>query len=73
MKEATGELNSTVIVVIIVGLVIAFFFSVVWPMIDRDVSDTADCSKAVCGTDVGDDGKVDCKNGNKTIRCPYKG
>ena len=71
MKEATSELNSTVIVVIIVGAVIAFFFSVVWPMFNSDVSNTADCSKAVCDTDVGEDGKVSCNNGK--LRCPYKG
>ena len=33
MKEATGELNSTLIVVIIVAALAALFYTVIWPMI----------------------------------------
>lgn len=72
MKEATGELNSTLIVVIIVGAIIAFFFSVVWPMLNNDLSKTANCSKAVCSDIVNEDGNLYCKTSDGTL-CPYKG
>ena len=33
MKEATGELNTTVIVVIIVSMLVDFFYFTIWPAI----------------------------------------
>ena len=48
MKEATGELNSTVIVVISVGILSAFFFTVLWPMIHNNFKKNVDCDKAIC-------------------------
>ena len=51
MKEATGELNSAIIVVIVVGLLIAFFYGLIWPMIKEGLKDNARCADAVC--DVG--------------------
>ncbi len=33
MKEATGELNLTIIVVMAVGALMAFFYTLIWPMI----------------------------------------
>lgn len=37
MKEATGELNMTVITIIAIGAVIAFFW-VMWPAIQNTIS-----------------------------------
>ncbi len=48
MKEATGELNLAVIVAISIGILAAFFFGVLWPMIDNNFQRTAQCNKAVC-------------------------
>ena len=41
MKEATGELNMTVITIIAIGAVIAFFW-VMWPKIQDTINNTWD-------------------------------
>ncbi len=48
MKEATGELNLTVIVAISVGILMAFFFGFVWPSLNSNFQQNAQCGKAVC-------------------------
>lgn len=37
MKEATGELNMTVITVIAIAAVAALFYAFIWPMIQRTI------------------------------------
>lgn len=37
MKEATGELNMTVITVVAIAAVAALFYAVVWPMIQKSI------------------------------------
>lgn len=39
MKEATGELNITVLTVIAIAAVAALFYAFVWPMIQRTIVD----------------------------------
>ena len=47
MKEATGELNMTVITVIAIAAVAALFYAFVWPMIQaRIVQGTCDAMGA---------------------------
>ena len=41
MKEATGELNMTVVTIIAIGAVIAFFW-VMWPKIQETINGTWD-------------------------------
>ena len=80
MKEATGELNLTVFIVIAVGILAAFFYTVVWPMMRQSQNRVVNCNKAVCGTQV-TNGQVSCnfydKNGQKVndkpFTCPWKG
>lgn len=48
MKEATGELNMTVIVAISIGILSAFFFGVLWPMIHSNFEKNSQCNKAIC-------------------------
>ncbi len=48
MKEATGELNTAVVVAIAIGILAVFFFSVVWPILDNNFERTAQCDKAAC-------------------------
>ncbi len=36
MKEATGELNMTVVTIVMIGL-IAAFFAIFWPMIQEQI------------------------------------
>lgn len=54
MKEASGELNLTVITIIAIGVVIGFFYTF-WPTIRNSIqdqfNDVANCSK------YGDNGK----------------
>jgi hypothetical protein len=85
MKQATGDLNSTVIVVIAVAILAAFFFSYLWPIIKNNFDRNSKCSAAVCGyrcnagselikDDTVTNGSINCCY-NKTldIVCAYKG
>lgn len=47
MKEATGELNMTVITVVAIAAIGAFFMAFVWPQLKGSVQGTAKCSSAV--------------------------
>ena len=79
MKEATGELNMTVIIVITIGALSAFFFSVIWPKLNSNLKQNASCSDAVCKcTTPYCTGSGEChekaKNGNrcKMVNCTVK-
>ncbi len=87
MKEATGELNLTIIVVIAVALLVAFFYYTIWPSLDNNFKANSNCSKAICenpcgegsGTNKCDDmkniEKVKChlKDDDHEFYCPWKG
>lgn len=79
MKEATGNLNATMVVVVAIGVLSAFFFSVLWPMIKKNNDQVFQCSQAICPISISInelvDGRVYCevKNGGNSILCPYKG
>ena len=85
MKEATGELNLTVIVVIIVAGLVAFFSIYIVPIIMGGIKNTANCEDAVCTKTGCSDGVCNCKyykldpvSKKKTgetvdITCPDKG
>lgn len=46
MKEATGELNMTVIVVIAIAAIAALFYAFVWPAIRGNLERSTNCSSA---------------------------
>lgn len=46
MKEATGELNMTVITVVAIAAVAAFFYAFVWPNIKATINRNTYCSQA---------------------------
>ena len=80
MKEATGELNATLVVVVTIGILSTFFFTVIWPLLKNNLNNSTKCSSAVCEACA--EGvsckKVKCtyrdKDGNDhPIECPYKG
>lgn len=76
MKEATGELNGTLIVVIAIAALSAIFFTIIWPMLRKDLKEQSSCSTAVCDRGVDKDGMVFCyspKNKKNVIYCPYRG
>ncbi len=80
MKEATGELNMTVVVVIAVGVLAAFFYTTIWPLIKNTYIASNKCSDAVCDPSTLHDGRVSCKYYDKNGRqqgtnfeCVWKG
>lgn len=50
MKEATGELNMTVVTVVAIAAVGAFFYAFVWPGIKSSIQANTYCAQAQCGT-----------------------
>lgn len=48
MKEATGELNMTVVIVISIGILLAFLYTFLWPLISENFNKNAKCSNAIC-------------------------
>lgn len=85
MKEATGELNVTVIVVTIVAMLSLFFFSYLWPRIKGNFNAKTRCDDAICicpakdsdgNCIIPDNGMVECHikgNPNEKIMCTWKG
>lgn len=68
MKEATGELNLTIVVVMAVAALMAFFYTLIWPMLRNNISANTKCAAAVCE-------KCDTSanpNGCATVTCWYK-
>lgn len=79
MKEATGELNLTVVVVIAIASLTLFFYTVIWPMIKNNMSRNTKCSEAICEKEPNSDGSVNCyyldQNGSRgeNFTCVWKG
>ena len=79
MKQATGELNMTVVVVIAVGVLAAFFYTTIWPTIKNSYIASNKCSDAICDPRSVSDGMATCiyyKNGRQqgnSFRCVWKG
>lgn len=48
MKDATGELNMTVVTVVAIAAVAAFFYAFVWPSIKQSINSATKCSSAIC-------------------------
>lgn len=76
MKEATGELNMTVITVVAIAAVGAFFYAFIWPGIQKSIKRNTNCSNAVCPENC--TGKtcqctyIDDKDQTQTVTCPNK-
>ena len=86
MKEATGELNMTVVTVISIGILAAFFFGFLWPMINGNFQKNSQCSKAICDCSTEVRNNIENETGRKnnclcrnksgdenTFYCPFKG
>ena len=73
MKEATSELNLTVVVVISIAGLAAFFYMTIWPMIQNNVNKYTKCSVAICEGHKNDDGSVDCEYKGTKLKCAWKG
>ena len=76
MKEATGELNMTVVTVVAIAAVAAFFYAFVWPSIKNSIGSSTACANGP-GTTSGEQGKegyTKCENvtqGQNTYTCSY--
>jgi len=77
MKQATGDLNATVVVLSAVALLSAVFFMIIWPMIRTGLQEDARCSDAVCDVGYNSNGMADCYNpqeaSKKIFECPFRG
>lgn len=62
MKEATGELNMTVITVIAIAAIGVIFYTLVWPIIKNNINQSTKCANAICD---------ECASGAKTTSCIY--
>ena len=74
MKEATGELNMTVITVVAIAAVAAFFYAFIWPSIQNSIAASTACAQGA-GTTIGTqgtDGYVSCgKVTSGSYTCTY--
>ncbi len=70
MKEATSELNSVVVVVLAIGVLMAFFYYTLWPLIKNNFDKNSQCSKAICESCVKNgEPSTDCE----TVKCHMEG
>lgn len=65
MKEATGELNMTVVTVVAIAAVAAFFYAFVWPAVRNNINKNTYCSMATCGQCTTNE------TGNTNCQCEY--
>lgn len=73
MKEATGELNMTVITVVAIAAVGAFFYAFVWPAIKTSITKNTNCATAygcVCTGDTCSCSYDDEAGNQQPITCP---
>ena len=73
MKEATGELNMTVVTVVAIAAVAAFFYAFVWPGIKASIERNTKCANAICTSCSGGTCTceyIDDKNAPQEIKCP---
>lgn len=78
MKETTSELNLTIVVVMAVAGFMAFFYTLIWPMLRNNISANTKCQAAVCekcDTSANPDGclTVQCHYKGETFNCVWKG
>ena len=84
MKETTGELNLTLIAVIAIAILVAFFYYAIWPILNANFEANSKCSQAVCENPCGPGHNVcsealgqsvlcKIKDSDIEIYCPWKG
>ena len=76
MKEATGELNMTVITVVAIAAVGAFFYAFIWPGIKSSIQRNTNCANAVCPANCTSKTcactYIDDKGKTQSVTCPNK-
>ena len=72
MKEATGELNMTVITVVAIAAIAAFFYAFVWPALKKNIENSQKCASAICSSTC-DKGVCNCTTiDGENIKCAQK-
>ena len=73
MKEATGELNITVITIVAIAALAAFFYLAIWPGIQANMALTTACNANDPGYKSGDDQgqHVSCSGSVGDVTCTY--
>lgn len=79
MKEATGELNMTVVTIVAVAALLAFFYAVIWPNLKVGMTLSSACSAAngaqyqTSGQDGNTQWQINCPAANNggTQTCTY--
>lgn len=62
MKETMGELNMTVVTVVAIAALGAFFYVFVWPSLKVNILNNVKCAQAICDPNCGT---------AKTCKCTY--
>lgn len=73
MKEATGELNMTVVTVVAIAAVAAFFYAFIWPSIKTNILNSTKCSNAYncsCNGGTCDCYYLDDTQTEQSVKCP---
>ncbi len=78
MKQAMGELNMTLIVVILIAVLSVFFFSFLWPGLKANFRRDMRCDEAICPASAGEtpvNGMINCRmpGESETFSCAWKG
>ena len=79
MKEATGDLNMTVVIVLLVAVMGAIFSILISPNILRGIKSETNCSDAICPCDSHSVTNGMCREcymkgkEGQPFACPYKG
>lgn len=73
MKEATGELNMTVITIVAIAALVAFFYLIIWPTLQSGMTLNSACNNSNAGQnryqETFEDGSVvQCQGGQCTYR-----
>ena len=61
MKEATAELNATVMIIAAIAGLSVLFFSAIWPIVRESAKANNKCSDAICKGNPNADGMVECE------------
>ena len=77
MREATGELNVTLIVVIAIAGLSMVFFTIIWPTMKEDMTKKSRCSDAICDNGYNSNKMAWCyspsDSGKTPFECPFRG
>ena len=74
MEKASGELNLTVITIVAIAAIAAFFYAFVWPAIQRNITRSQDCAAAICPPCNAATCNVQCQHPELgTITCSIRG